>query len=193
MTDSVLGQQHEGVEASREFRRLFETNFDYLCRTLRRLGIPEAELEDVAQEVFLRVYEKLPEYDPGRCSMKGWLFGFAHRVAMNHVRLVRHERERPSDMAPPLMHEDTPEACAERSEGRARILFCLHQLAYAKRAVLVMHDLDGFSAPEISRALEIPVNTAYSRLRAARAEFKMHYQRAQAEDLDVTQKNGGAA
>lgn len=80
--------------------------------------------------------------------------------------------------------QQNPEEQATESESRARILECLQLVPLARRAVLVMHDLDGFSAQEIASTLDIPLNTAYSRLRTARTEFKTAHQRmAQADAM----------
>ena len=47
----------------------------------------------------------------------------------------------------------------------------LEHIPIERRGVFVMHDIDGIAAPEIAVALEIPLNTAYSRLRLARRDF----------------------
>src|SRR5262245_45054218 len=74
------------------FRAVFEAELDYVFATLRRLGVPPRDLEDVAHEVFLRVHQRWNEYDPSR-PLRPWLFAFALRLASDYRRLARHRRE----------------------------------------------------------------------------------------------------
>ena len=59
----------------------FQREFDYLCRTLRRLGVPAADIEDVAHEVFLVLHRRWEDYDPS-CALRPWLFG---KIGRAHV------------------------------------------------------------------------------------------------------------
>lgn len=159
-----------------EFRGIFAAQFSYVCRALRRLGVREGDIEDQAQEVFVQVHGKLDSYDPAR-PIRPWLFAFAFRAAANYLRSAWYRRERASDLA--NMPEttlatqgDTPETELSQRQMQARVLRALGGVPLERRSVLIMHDIDGFSAPEISKALEIPVNTVYSRVRVARDEFR---------------------
>jgi RNA polymerase sigma-70 factor (ECF subfamily) len=75
-----------------DFRVIFEDHFDYVWNSLRHFGVRSVDLEDLAHEVFLRVHERLAEYDPSR-PLRPWLFAFAFRVASAHKRLARHHAE----------------------------------------------------------------------------------------------------
>ena len=70
----------------------------------------------------------------------------------------------------------SPERLAEgraiEAEKRRRVLDALHRMSFERRAVLIMHDLDGFTAPEMARELDVPLNTVYSRIRLARRELR---------------------
>src|SRR4029077_19955727 len=95
----------------------------------------------------------------------------AYRVAADYRRLARHRVEShraPGDVpgADPSV-EERIQACEER----ALVRLALESVDLDRRAVLILHDLDEVPVPEIAVALEIPLNTAYSRLRLARAEF----------------------
>ena len=100
------------------------------------------------------------------------LFAFACRVASNHRQkaVVRREgTELPAEIASEL---PDPERALE-SAGRAeRVHRVLARMDYDRCVALVMHDLDGLTAPEIASALGVPLNTVYSRVRLARAEFR---------------------
>lgn len=168
-----------GAGAER-YRAIFEQELDYVCRSLRRLGVRSAELDDLAQEVFLRVFDKLDAYD-GVHSLRSWIFGFAHRVAANHLRLARHAREDYSTGEVDAVDRATPEDHAIEAEARALVLRCLTQVPQPRRSVLILHDLDGATAAEIASSLELPLNTVYSRLRTARGEFREAHRRLSAE------------
>jgi RNA polymerase sigma-70 factor (ECF subfamily) len=166
------------ADLRREFQALFDAEFSYVCRALRRLGVREGDLEDVAQEVFVSVHGKFASYDRA-LPIKPWLFAFAFRAAANYQRLARHRRE----VAAPDTHEraaeGTPEQLLVERQMQARVLAALEGVPLDRRSVLIMHDIDGISAPDISVALSIPLNTVYSRVRVAREEFRGALRREQ--------------
>jgi RNA polymerase sigma-70 factor (ECF subfamily) len=149
---------------------IFDEHFDYVWATLRRLGVREADREDLVHEVFLKVHSRLADYDDTR-PLRPWLFGFAYRVAADHHRLARHRVEvlgGPSEAAADSPPADDRVAALEQRE---LILAALQALDLDRRAVLVMHDVDDIPVPQIADALDIPLNTAYSRLRLAREQL----------------------
>ncbi|HTQ44399.1 MAG TPA: RNA polymerase sigma factor [Polyangiaceae bacterium] len=153
-----------------DLRAVFDEHFDYVWSALHRLGIHDRDLEDVAHDVFLKVHAKLAEFDASR-PMRPWLFGFAFRVARDHQRLARHQREivgLPLDPVDPARRADQQ---MEADDERRLVETALQSVELERRAVLLMHDVDDVSIPEIARVLEINVNTAYSRLRLAREEL----------------------
>src|SRR6185436_7362521 len=137
----------------------------------------DADLEDLTHDVFVIVYRSLPEYDPKR-PLRPWLFGMAYRFASDYRRRAQHRREvvddrrvEPIDRAPPADEQ------LAAQQARQLVIDALDAVELDRRAVLVMHDIDGHGVPEIAQALEIPLNTAYSRLRLAREQFKAAVQR----------------
>jgi RNA polymerase sigma-70 factor, ECF subfamily len=156
--------------AGPDFAELYAQHFDYVCHSLRRLGIPPGALEDVAQEVFLRVHAKLDTYDAAR-PPRPWLFGIALREASTWRQRASQRRELPTAEPPLAVDERTPEGAAQGAQLRRQVLQALEALDEQKRAVFILHDVDGTPVPEIARALELPVNTAWSRLRSARQAF----------------------
>lgn len=168
----MSSEPHDRSAAGPAFRAVFDAELPYVVRSLRRLGVPERDVEDVAQEVFLVVHRRFAEYDPER-PVRPWLFAFAARVAANHSRLARHRRERLDGGGHAHREDggDGPEARAAASEARAQLLQALEQVPFDRRTVVVMHELDGCTAPVIAEALGLPVNTVYSRLRLGRQEL----------------------
>ena len=160
----------ESKIAAPDFLSVFQNHVAYVWHTLRRLGIQEADLEDVAHDVFIQVYRQLDQYDPGR-PIRPWLFAFAFRKASEHRRQSRFRLEvlgepaDPPDIAPTALDQ------VLRLEALNLGHAALAELELGQRAVFVLHELDDCAMPEVALALEIPLNTAYSRLRLARAEF----------------------
>ena len=154
-----------------DFRAVFEEQFDYVWNTLRKLGAREADLEDLTHEVFLRVHERLDDYDGAR-PLRPWLFAFAFRVASGHRRLARHRLEVLGDATEPS-DGSTPadEALSLREDGELAAA-ALDAVEIERRAVFVLHEIDEVPIPEVAAALGIPTATAYSRLRLAREEFQ---------------------
>jgi RNA polymerase sigma-70 factor (ECF subfamily) len=161
------------------FRSLFDGEFGYVCRALRRLGVQHSDIEDVAQELFVAVHRTLHDYDSRR-ALRPWLFSFALRFAANYRRLARNQGH-VSDGALRDVASGVRDADAE---ARDMVLRALAGLDFDRRTVIVMHDLEGFDAPEIATQLGIPVNTVYSRLRLARADFR--------SAVETLQSKGGA-
>ena len=153
------------VGVSPDFRAVFDAEFGYVCRALRRLGVREADLKDVAQELFVSVHARLGDYDRVR-PIRPWLFSFAVRYASNYRRLARNQTPDGETKGEPRT-EDSPQI-----EARDLVLRALNRLDFDRRAVVVMHDLEGFAAPDIAVQLGVPLNTVYSRIRLARADFR---------------------
>jgi RNA polymerase sigma-70 factor (ECF subfamily) len=158
------------VDAQRpEFRAVFDREFAYVWTSLRRLGVAPRDLEDVTHDVFVEVFRSFDRYDPAR-PLRPWLFAFAFRFASDYRRLVRHRvevYEEPAGVA------DTPAADEVVAARELHLLVtkALEAVDLVRRAVFILHELDGASMAEIAETLRIPVNTAYSRLRVAREEF----------------------
>jgi RNA polymerase sigma-70 factor, ECF subfamily len=159
-------------ERSVEFRDLFRTHFRYVCVGLQRLGVRDSDVDDVAQEVFLLVHQKLDSYDPTR-PVEYWLFGFCMRAASSYRRLARHRRLVHQDTEPEVAHSDPlPDDQIAAEQSRRLVLAGLEGIDADRRTVFVMHDLNDFPASQIAEMLSLPVNTVYSRLRLAREEFR---------------------
>lgn len=148
-------------------REVFDEHAGYVWRTFRHLGIPDADVEDLCQEVFVVVHRKLGEFE-GRSSLKTWLYGICLRVASDHRRRahVRNERAQ-ADPAEHLAAEGElrPDA---RAEARTSLQALLAELDEDKRTVLVLYELEGLTMKEVAEVVGCPLQTAYSRLHAAR-------------------------
>jgi RNA polymerase sigma-70 factor (ECF subfamily) len=131
--------------------------------------VPDRDLEDVAHDLFVIVHKKLDQYDRSR-PIRPWLFGIAFRVASKYRRRSSHQKELLNDPCEPAV-EPTVHATVSQKEAKKLVARALEAIPLERRAVFVMHELDGAAVPEIADALEVPLNTAYSRLRLARKDF----------------------
>ena len=158
------------VSLDSQFSTLFEEHVDYVCHSLRRLGVREADIDDLAQEVFVTVHGRLADYDSSR-PLRPWLFSFVCRLAANYRRLKRHRSELLSQN-----EQESPAVSSEKAgaavEARQALLIALQQLPFKRQVPFIMHDLDGMTAAEIADALHLPVDTVYSQIRVARKEMR---------------------
>jgi len=147
---------------------VYERELDYLFSTLQRLGASPREVEDLAQEVFLILHRNWPTLDVTR-PFRPYLFAVAFRVVCAHRR--RRSREIPH---PYLEAEDPatgPEESLQSKQSADLLMMALDTLPLPRRAVVVMHDLDGFSIVEVAARLSLTRFGAYARLRKARKEL----------------------
>jgi RNA polymerase sigma-70 factor (ECF subfamily) len=139
----------------------------FVWRALRRLGVAERDVEDVCQEVFMVVHRKIGDFE-GRSSMRTWVYGIAIRVASDYRKRSHVRREIVTDDVPDAVASDDPLDEAARREARARLDGIMDQLDEDKRAVFVLYEIEQVTMAEVADAVGCPVQTAYSRLHAAR-------------------------
>ena len=149
------------------FPEIFRSLAPVVWRFLRRLGVAEAELEDLCQEVFLIVHDRLPTFD-GHSSLRTWVLGIALRVAANHRRLARVRREVPTEDLPEEPFDAPQEAQLDWRRATERLQQMLARLDDDKRAVFVLHDIEEIPMAQIASLVGCPLQTAYARLYAAR-------------------------
>jgi len=152
-----------------DFPAIYTAEFGYVWSTLRRLGVDGRDLRDLCHDVFVIVFSNLESYDIRR-PIRPWLFGIAFRVASDYKRSAHRRREIPVTRDA-VTSAPAADELMLRNERQRLVLRALDKLDLDKRAVFVMHDIDGHVMPDIAATLGIPVNTAYSRLRLARTDF----------------------
>lgn len=147
---------------------VYESELDYLFTTLQRLGASPREIEDLAQEVFMVLYRNWSTLDLTR-PIRPYLFAIAFRVVSANRR--RRRREVPHAH---LEAEDPaigPEESLQSRQSAHLLMTALDSVPLQRRAVVVMHDLDGFSVVEIGARLSLTRFGVYARLRKARKEL----------------------
>src|SRR5262249_26962874 len=152
------------------FEDAYRSHFAFVWRSLRRLGIREEDAADAAQEVFIVVHRKLPEV-AGRSKLTTWLYGVCFRVASERRRAGPRPPAGRQQAAALRAQPADPGATAERNQGLAVLERVLERIPDEQRAVFCLFELEGMTGEEVAESLEIPLGTAYSRLRLARAAF----------------------
>jgi len=157
---------------------VFTEHAAFVLRSVRRLGVRESEVEDVAQEVFVIVHRKLATWN-GTSTMRTWLFGIALRVASAHRRKAHVRRERPDGSSPDATRSVPPEQhdALSRKQLREQLDRALDALDEGKRAVFVLYELEGVPMKEIAEGLGCALFTAYGRLREAREQVRASFKR----------------
>jgi RNA polymerase sigma-70 factor (ECF subfamily) len=165
------------------FPEIFQQQSPFLWRTLMNLGVPRCDAQDVCQEVMLTVHRRLPDFD-GR-SLRGWLYGICVRFASDYRRSARVRREVPTEVLPEQVSAAEPTDELERTRALRRTLDALDTLDDAKRNAFVLYEVEELTLAEVSEALEVPLQTVYSRVKAAREAL-----RAKLVTLDLAPKGG---
>lgn len=158
---------------ARAFRALYDAHVAFVWRNLRRLGVMDRDVEDKCQEVFVVAHRRFEEFVDRGHGPRAWLFQIVLRVASD---ARRHRRRHPVDpdggIAQDRQSIDAPQAVEmQRKQALDLLDRALASIDMSRRAVLVLHEIEQMTAPEIARTLEIPLNTVYSRLRVARVEL----------------------
>jgi len=146
----------------------------FVWRALFRLGVRSNDLEDMLQEVFVVVHRRLDSYDPN-VKATTWLFGICLRVASDYRRRLRRKPEAAlPEGAVESLHARgaSPEEHLARREAQRAMELALDALDDDKRAAFVLFELEQMPCDAIAELLGIKVGTVYSRLHAARAEFR---------------------
>lgn len=152
------------------FDEVYTAHVAYVWRVLRTLGVAEPQLEDAVQDVFVVVHRRLGEWE-GRAAITTWLFAIARRVASSHRR--RAVGARTEALADELPDGTDTFAAMSRAQAAATVMGILERMDEDKRIVFALVELEQLSVPEVAKLLDLKLNTAYSRLRLARAAFEL--------------------
>ena len=180
------------VPAPMTFDELYDRHFDFVWSTLRRLGVPPADLPDVSQEVFVVVHRRLPEFEE-RAKATTWLFQICLHLARDRARRAHVRREVADGKTIEALAAPTEDAerLLERRDDVAAFEHVLGAMSEELRTVFVMFELSEFTGEEIAATLEVPLGTVYSRLRLAREAFRRGAARIHAQRKHVPLRRQG--
>ncbi|MDF2696070.1 MAG: polymerase sigma factor RpoE [Labilithrix sp.] len=144
---------------------VFSTHVHFVWRSLAQLGVGTADLEDLIQEVFLVAHRRYASWDGEH--VRYWLFAIARRCAAAYRRRGHRRHELTFDTVPETpIHSDPSGRLDAQRLDRA-----LLRIDESKRTVFILFEVEQLSMREVAEALGCPVQTAYSRLHAARREL----------------------
>lgn len=166
--------------ADARLRALVDGQYDFIWRSLRRLGVPDTDTDDCSQQVFLVASRKLDDILPG--AERAFLFSTALRVASDARRSRQRRREVFEDVDEPRDPAPDPEQVVEQKRARALLDEVLDSLPMELRAVFVLFELEELPSADIAEVLAIPIGTVASRLRRAREEFQRIVARLKARE-----------
>jgi RNA polymerase sigma-70 factor, ECF subfamily len=152
-----------------------ETVYDayapFVWRSLQRMGVPEGELEDAMQELFIVVHRKLPTYQESKAKLSTWMFGIGVNIARRHRAKARRRffLTEPDLEVSPRMDQEAELAQKQESQLMNDLL---SRMRPEHAATFVMFELEGMSCTEIADLTGVPVGTVYSRLHSARDQFR---------------------
>ncbi len=156
------------------FRAMYDAHVDFVWRNLRRPGVSETEVDDKTQEAFVIAHRRFADFEERGHGPRAWLFQIVLRVASD---ARRHRRRHPVDSDGGVAQDresiEPPQAVAvDRREQLDLLDRALATIEVGRRAVLLLHEVEEMTAPEIAEVMGIPLNTVYSRLRVARGELE---------------------
>ena len=157
-----------------DFAKLVEHHQTLVFRTLARLTGQREGLEDLAQEVFLRLFRALPQFR-GQARITTFLYRIAINVVNDEFRRREKARlsvpveDRANELKSPLPN---PAEALERNQLLEAVDAALLQLDMRDRAILILHYQEGRSYEDIAAILSIPMGTVKTRLYRARERLK---------------------
>ncbi|OJY16923.1 MAG: hypothetical protein BGO98_12130 [Myxococcales bacterium 68-20] len=164
----------EVVDHGPRIRAVVDTEHAFVWRTLRRLGLREADIDDAVQEVFVALFRHAAEVEPGK--ERGFLFRACEFTALRARRTLARRRETaeadPASVETPA--SDSPDHALGRAQALERLDRVLDLLDDDLRSVFVLYEIEEMTMSEIAQLLEIPIGTVASRLRRARTSFMSH-------------------
>ena len=181
MTDEALlaAISEKDTDAFGEFFTRYESQ---VIRHLTRISRDTAAADDLAQDVFFRVWERAGQWS-GKGSARSWLFTIATNLALNHIRSVKRRRENPLEPGPdPYAEDDDPQTPSwmideaalgpdeqfEHVERRKLLNGLVDELPDEKRQVMrLVYDRE-LDVRDVADRLGIPEGTVKSRMYHAR-------------------------
>lgn len=161
-------RQQAGGDA--RLRKIRNEHFEFVWRSVRRLGVPEADADDATQQVFIVVARRLDVIAPG--SERAFLFATALRVASHARRAAQRRGEVSGELPEALDAAPTPEELMDQRRARAVLDAVLEELPLDVRAVFILFELEEMTQAEIAGLLDLPQGTVASRLRRGREAFE---------------------
>jgi len=154
---------------------IYRENVNYVWRALSHLGVQPADIADVAQDVFVTVQRRLSSFE-GRSSLRTWIYGICLRTVSDYRSRAFRRREIPQEELPEQESVATQHQTLHEGQLRKRLVKLLECLKPEQREVFVLYEIEELTMREVAMAVDCPLQTAYSRLHAARDQLKAKLQ-----------------
>jgi RNA polymerase sigma-70 factor (ECF subfamily) len=162
-------------------RGLVADHFDFISRTVRRLGVGLDEVEDAVQEVFMVGARRLDSVASG--AERSFLFATALRIVSTRRRNAGRRRTEARASLDDYEHPaQSPEEASALGQARELLQDILMQMPLEQRTVFILFELEELAVPEIAEVVGVPAGTVNSRLRAAREIFRAAAERLKLHD-----------
>jgi len=163
--ESLLRRIAEGDQKA--FSRLYDDVAPRVLGLIRRLLIDHAQSEEVAQEVFLEIWQTASRFDENKGGASTWILTMAHRRAVDRIRASQSSRDRDTkvgirDFAPEYDHvSESVEVTIEHE----RVKKAMARLTELQRQAVTLAYYGGYSHSEVAALLKVPIGTVKTRLR----------------------------
>jgi RNA polymerase sigma-70 factor, ECF subfamily len=165
-----LSDQKMSIDSAR-LTRVAQEHLDFVWRCLRRFGVPAADADDAAQQVFLVAADKLSDVPVER--ERAFLFATAARIAANARRSIRRRQSAYDNLShAPEEPSVSQDELSDQLRARALLDQVMADMPEDLREVFVLFEIEEISIQDIATTLEIPIGTVGSRLRRARQAFQ---------------------
>lgn len=173
---------HRSVGDVPSLEEIYDQHYTFVWRVARRLGVSDAALDDVVQEVFMVIHRRRHELDMTG-SIPALLYGVTRRVASRARDVAKQREDRLTLIEPPTAAaSDDPESRASLEERAAVVRDALEAMDEDKRVMFLLTEVEGMSIVEAAAVVDANVNTAHSRARAARELVQKAIARHRARD-----------
>lgn len=172
-TEAIVPQRLASID------EVYRAHVQAVWRSLRSLGVRDADIEDACQEVFVVAHRRRGDFT-GACAVTTWLYGIALRVASDWRRRARRRPELLVGVVPDREDPSSPHARSDAARTLAKLLDALDD---DKRAVFVLHALEQLPMSEVATIVEAPLQTAYARFYSAQRAVEAAVQRLTAQEV----------
>jgi RNA polymerase sigma-70 factor, ECF subfamily len=180
-------------ETPPSFRAVYEDHFELVWRFAANRGVPQAELEDAVQEVFVVAHRQLLRFD-GRPALRTWMAGLARNVVRNYLRRHDDLSGAGDELSPfdelALPNELGPPELLEKKSAGQLLDVILERMTERQREAFILCEIEGLSAVEAAEALGVPESTLLVRLSDARKVFNAISARLRAQRFWVSREGG---
>jgi RNA polymerase sigma-70 factor (ECF subfamily) len=185
-------EPHDGHPDEVSFPEVYRQHFEFVWRTLRRLGVPEQDVADACQEVFIVIHRRLPSFE-GRSRLTTWIFQICLNLTLERARRAHRRHEVLGDAVISRLPARAPDPLAEleQRDKLARFQAALDSMELEQRAAFILFELEDMTGPAVAEALAVPLGTAYTRLRAARQAFEAALERTEVDERLLLRRGRG--